>query len=324
MTKFSKFMLILSIFALATSCGKKEEVVENDTHVVEVEQEKPVKNELNINAISFSSKVVIDNIKNSSNISYIIASNPNYTKIEQGDFDIAVVPGYLGPYFYEKTNKNIEIAAITLLDNIHIVSDEEIKSQSDLQGKNLLIPDPVGNLSKVIDKKIGPLNLVLRLKEKYYKNMNDIVDKMSKTSNFLTVLIDPYFSKVIDKDYYISDLSSILPIDKGEFVSDIIIVNKDYLKDNKEEFDTFLKDYKESTQAIEETSDFDINISNEILNEYDITEQRAQMALKRSNPVFIDGDTMKGTYKVFLEKIKELDESLVGENEPTDDLYYEK
>ena len=48
------------------------------------------------------------------------------------------------------------------------------------------------------------------------------------------------------------------------------------------------------------------------------------MALKRSNPVFIDGDTMKGTYKVFLEKIKELDESLVGENEPTDDLYYEK
>lgn len=323
MTKFSKFMLALSIFALVTSCGKKEEVIEYDTQVVEVEQEKTVKKELNIKATSFASKNVLENIKNSSDISYIIASNPNYAQIKQGDFDIAVVPGYLGPYFYEKTNQNIEIAAITLLDNIHIVADKNITNQNDLIGKTLLIPDPAGNLSKAIDNKIGPLNFVLRLKLEYYKNMDDIVEKMSKSSNFMTLLTDPYFSKVTDKRYYDSDLASILPISKGEFVSEIIIANKDYLKNNRDEFDKFLEDYKEATQKLEET-DFDIEISDEILKEYDISEEKAQMALKKSHPVFIDGYKMEDTYKMFLEKLKEIDQSLVGENISSDDLYYQK
>ena len=323
MTKFSKFMLALSIFALVTSCGKKEEVIEYDTQVVEVEQEKTVKKELNIKATSFASKNVLENIKNSSDISYIIASNPNYAQIEQGDFDIAVVPGYIGPYFYEKTNQNIEIAAITLLDNIHIVADKNITNQNDLIGKTLLIPDPAGNLSKAIDKKIGPLNFVLRLKLEYYKNIDDIVEKMLKSSNFMTLLTDPYFSKITDKGYYDSDLASILPISKGEFVSEIIIANKDYLKNNRDEFDKFLEDYKEATQKLEET-DFDIEISDEILKEYDISEEKAQMALKKSHPVFIDGDKMEDTYKMFLEKLKEIDKSLVGENIPSDDLYYQK
>lgn len=323
MTKFSKFMLALSIFALATSCGKKEEVIEYDTQVVEVEQEKTLKKELNIKATSFASKNVLENIKNSSDISYIIASNPNYAQIEQGDFDIAVVPGYLGPYFYEKTNQNIEIAAITLLDNIHIVADKNITNQNDLIGKTLLIPDPAGNLSKAIDNKIGPLNFVLRLKLEYYKNIDDIVEKMSKSSNFMTLITDPYFSKITDKGYYDSDLTSILPISKGEFVSEIIIANKDYLKNNRDEFDKFLEDYKEATQKLEET-DFDIEISDEILKEYDISEEKAQMALKKSHPVFIDGDKMEDTYKMFLEKLKEIDQSLVGENIPSDDLYYQK
>lgn len=316
-------MLALSIFALVTSCGKKEEVIEYDTQVVEVEQEKTVKKELNIKATSFASKNVLENIKNSSDISYIIASNPNYAQIEQGDFDIAVVPGYIGPYFYEKTNQNIEIAAITLLDNIHIVADKNITNQNDLIGKTLLIPDPAGNLSKAIDKKIGPLNFVLRLKLEYYKNIDDIVEKMLKSSNFMTLLTDPYFSKITDKGYYDSDLASILPISKGEFVSEIIIANKDYLKNNRDEFDKFLEDYKEATQKLEET-DFDIEISDEILKEYDISEEKAQMALKKSHPVFIDGDKMEDTYKMFLEKLKEIDKSLVGENIPSDDLYYQK
>ncbi|MFO3664733.1 hypothetical protein ACCQ41_00465 [Anaerococcus sp. ENR0831] len=48
------------------------------------------------------------------------------------------------------------------------------------------------------------------------------------------------------------------------------------------------------------------------------------MALKKSHPVFIDGDKMEDTYKMFLEKLKEIDQSLVGENIPSDDLYYQK
>lgn len=323
MTKVLKLLVALALFAIVPGCSKKEEVKTEETQVIEVEKEEAKKDELSINASTFTSKVVIDKMKDSEDTSYNISKNPNYQQIENGDFDIAIVPGYLGPYFYDKTNQGIEIAAITQLDNIHIVSDFFVNNQKDLMGKNFLIPDPVTNLAEILDKKIGPASLFLRLNLEYYKSMDEILDKMDKTSNFMTILSDPYLTKIEDKDYFQSDLANLLPIAKGEFVSEIIIVNKDYLKNNKIEFVNFLEDYKESTQKLED-DDFDIEVSEDILKAYDITKEQAKISLQRSNPVFIDEDTMKGTYKVFLDKLNDLDESLVGENIPDDDLYYEK
>lgn len=319
MINLRKIILALSIVLLATSCSKKEENVIED-QVIEVKKEKAVEKEVNVMPLSFISKVILENIENNDNTRYVNEAIANYSQVEEGNFDIAIVPGLLGTYFYEKNDKNIEIAAITSTDNIKIISDSPINGQKDLKGKNLLIPDPVENLSKVVEKKLGPLNIFLRLNISYYKRMADIVDKLDNMTNFISFLSDPYYEKIIDKNYYAADLSGLLPIGKGEFVSEIIIVKKDYLKDNKESFDKFLEDYNISSQKIKE----DPKISQDLLEEYKIDENQAKEAIKRINPVFIEADTMKGTYQVFLDKLNQVDQSLLGEEKPGEDFYYDK
>jgi hypothetical protein len=63
-------------------------------------------------------------------------------------------------------------------------------------------------------------------------------------------------------------------------------------------------------------------VNDDILNMYNLTEKEAKKAINDQNLTFIDGDTMKGTYQVFLERLKSLDTSLLGDIIPDDDFYY--
>ena len=157
-----KIILTLALLLVFTSCskGKRQEAI--DPNPIEVSEENPKSDKIDINPTSFTSRLILDNMENK-NFNIRTSKDSNYIDIEKGYFDIAIVPGYLGPYFYNYTNQNIKIAAISSIDNIKLVSDSVINDQNDLKKKNLYIADPVGNLSNVVDKKLGPLNLLLKL-----------------------------------------------------------------------------------------------------------------------------------------------------------------
>ncbi len=310
-------ILILALLSVFTSCSIKSDQEVIDPKPIEVSEKTKKRDQVDVSPTSFISRLIIDNIDNK-NFNINKYKDSSYIDIENGNFDIAIVPGYLGSYFYNCTNQNIEIAGITSIDNIKLVSDSIINDQNDLKDKNLYIADPVGNLSDVVDKKLGPLNLFLKLNIEYYKNMDDIVKKLDESHNFLAIMNDPYYQKLEDNNYYTSDLSNWIPIAQGEFVSEIIIVNKDYLKNNKESFNQFLKCYKEASNKLKK----DPIVNDDILNMYNLTEKEAKKAINDQNLTFIDGDTMKGTYKVFLERLKSLDTSLLGDIIPDDDFYY--
>lgn len=312
-----KIILTLALLLVFTSCSKEKRQEAIDPNPIEVSEENPKSDKIDINPTSFTSRLILDNMDNK-NFNIRTSKDSNYIDIEKGNFDIAIVPGYLGPYFYNYTNQNIKIAAISSIDNIKLVSDSVINDQNDLKKKNLYIADPVGNLSNVIDKKLGPLNLFLKLNIEYYKDMNDIVKKLDESHNFLTIMKDPYYQKLEGNDYYTSDLSNWIPIAQGEFASEIIIVNKDYLKYNKEVFNQFLQSYKEVSNKLKE----DPVASDEILNMYNLTDREAKEAINDQSLTFIEGDTMKGTYQVFLDRLKNLDTSLLGDIIPDDDFYY--
>ena len=319
--KFKKIGLSLAILLVATACKKEEPVEETNKEVIEVEKdEKPISNEANIKAMTFASKLIMDNIKDNDNISYIVGFDKTYSKIEQGDFDVAIVPAYLGPYFYQKNDQNIKLGAITQTGNIFMISDTAINDKTDLKGKNVYVPDPVGNLSKVINEKIGTVNLFLRLNIEYYKDMGQILDKMDQSSNFLSILSNPYYTKAMNEQYYVSKISDILPINEDDFLTEIIIVNGDYLVNHKKDFNEFLASYKNAIDKLNNNPD----INEALLKEYDLSKDDAKLAIKRTTNTFIDGDTMKGSYEVFLDRLSEVDDSLIGEIKPTDEFYYKK
>lgn len=312
-----KIILLLTFIILLTACRKKEEPQAPAEKPAIKEEIKEQTNKINIKPGTFASKVILENIEDD-NFDFNIDKTNNYSKIEQNDFDVAVVPGYLAPYYYNKTNGNIKVAAITSTGNLYLVSDQKINNQMDYKGKNFYIADLANNLGKIVENKLGPLNFVLRLNVEYYKNLDQIVEKMENSSNYVAILADPYYTRSLRNTQYVSSVDDILQMGDGDFISEVIIVNNNYLKNNEEIFKDFLKSYKESSDKIGKNT----RLSNDLLSTYDITEDEAKKALDRMNITYVSGQSMKEIYGKFIDQLYQLDKNIFSGDKPGDDFYY--
>lgn len=317
MNKSKKIILSLALIFLVSSCRKKEDPqiqVEKPAIKEEIKEET---SQINIKPGTFASKVILENIDDDK-FDFNIDKTNNYSKIEQNDFDVAVVPGYLAPYYYNKTNGNIKLAAITSTGNLYLISDQKINNQMDYKGKNLYIADLANNLGKIVENKLGPLNFVLRLNLEYYKNLDEIVEKMENSSNYVAILADPYYTRSLRKTQYVSSVDDILQMDEGDFISEVIIVNNNYLENNEETFKDFLKSYKEASDKIGK----DTKVSKDLLTAYDITEDEAKKALDKMNITYVSGQSMKEIYGKFIDQLYQLDKNILSGDKPGDDFYY--
>lgn len=312
-----KIILLLTFIILLTACRKKEEPQAPAEKPAIKEEIKEETNKINIKPGTFASKVILENIEDDK-FDFNIDKTNNYSKIEQNDFDVAVVPGYLAPYYYNKTNGNIKMAAITSTGNLYLVSDRKINNQMDYKGKNFYIADLANNLGKIVENKLGPLNFVLRLNVEYYKNLDEIVEKMENSSNYVAILADPYYTRSLRKTQYVSSVDDILQMGEGDFISEVIIVNNNYLKNNEETFKDFLKSYKEASDKIGK----DTKVSKDLLTAYDITEDEAKKALDRMNITYVSGQSMKEIYGKFIDQLYQLDKNIFSGDKPGDDFYY--
>ena len=312
-----KIIILLTFIILLTACRKKQEPQAPSEKPAIKEEIKEQTNKINIKPGTFASKVILENIEDDK-FDFNIDKTNNYSKIEQNDFDVAVVPGYLAPYYYNKTNGNIKVAAITSTGNLYLVSDQKINNQMDYKGKNFYIADLANNLGKIVENKLGPLNFVLRLNVEYYKNLDQIVEKMENSSNYVAILADPYYTRSLRNTQYVSSVDDILQMGDGDFISEVIIVNNNYLKNNEEIFKDFLKSYKESSDKIGKNT----RLSNDLLSTYDITEDEAKKALDRMNITYVSGQSMKEIYGKFIDQLYQLDKNIFSGDKPGDDFYY--
>lgn len=312
-----KIIILLTFIILLTACRKKQEPQAPAEKPAIKEEIKEQTNKINIKPGTFASKVILENIEDDK-FDFNIDKTNNYSKIEQNDFDVAVVPGYLAPYYYNKTNGNIKVAAITSTGNLYLISDQKINNQMDYKGKNFYIADLANNLGKIVENKLGPLNFVLRLNVEYYKNLDQIVEKMENSSNYVAILADPYYTKSLRKTQYVSSVDDILQMGDGDFISEVIIVNNNYLDNNEDTFKDFLKSYKEASDKIGK----DTRLSNDLLSTYDITEDEAKKALDRMNITYVSGQSMKEIYGKFIDQLYQLDKNIFSGDKPGDDFYY--
>lgn len=323
--KFKKIILFFMIIILS-ACSKKDDK-QIETQTIEVEK-KPISSKLDIRTATFASSVTVDNILNDKELSYRPEKINDLSQIESMNFDVAIIPAHEVFNLYKKTNGGFKIAAITLVNNINIISDVQIANPKDLYGKTIMLASINSAFDKTIESKFSVIKKLLNLKIEFYKDQKDLLENIKKSQNFIAALSEPYYTKAIDKNnYYLYDLSktlSMIPNNKvdsdGDIISEIIIVNNQYLKDNKDSFDKFLDRYKESQNSINEDS----IVSQDIINEYDITNEKAINIYNNLENCFIESDTMKGVFEVYMDKIDKLDKNIINGQRPSDDVYYIK
>ena len=333
MIKFRK-ILFIPILALAITSCRSEEIEEEKTSKkdeIQIESDdttKPVSTDIRINTTTFASDIIVDDLENTSKDSYDIVHVSDYESIEEGDFDIAVVPAVMAANLYNETGGAVQLAAITLLNNLYALSETEILSPKDLIGKTLLIPDLGDDYDKFIESKLSVAGKLLGISTLYYKNYDELVNLSKENESSVAIVSQPNLYKLSSKkDYKRYDFSEISPLFSkqndegvGDFISEVIIVKKKFAQDNKEYLDQFLKEYKNRVDDFKENG----KISADTINAYDIKSDEALNIYNSMDTVFIDGDTMVGMYKVFLDSLSRVNLDLYKGDKPAEDFYYKK
>lgn len=315
-----------------TSCRYENIEDENsnkrDEIQIEKKETKPVSQDIRINTTTFASDLIVDNLENTSIDSYDIEHVTDLESIEEGDFDIAVVPAIMAANLYKNTSGSVQLAAITLLNNLYAISETEILSPKDLIGKTLLIPYLGDDYDKLIESKLAVSKNLLGISTLYYKDFDELASLSKDNKSSVAIVSQPNLYKLSSKkDFKLYDFSEILPFFSkqneegvGDFISEVIIVNKKFAQDKKEYLDQFLKEYKNCVDNFKETG----KISADTINAYDIKSDEAINIYDSMYPVYIDGDTMVGMYKVFLDSLSRVNLDLYKGDKPAEDFYYKK
>lgn len=308
------------------SCSdKKEEKIDESFSQTDP---KPIASAIDIKSTSFASSILLDSMKNNDDFSYNPTDVDDLEEIMDGNFDIAIVPAILAPSIYNTTNAGVSIAAISLVNNLYALSDTQINSPKDMFGKKLLIRDMGSVYKKALDSKLSIIKGVFGIDVLFYKNIKELEDYITANDSYIVVVSEPYLSKIKNnKKSTVYNLTEIMPYLSDEklsvdsdVVSEVVLVNNKFLKDKKSTFDRFLDDLKVTTEKLKDNPEISANI----INRYDLSSGDAMNIYKNMDVVYIDGDTMKGLYNIYLDGIDKLKLDIYHGDRPSDDFYYYK
>ncbi len=267
---------------------------------------------------------------NNYEISLVGSPDEIVSKISTGEIDVAAVPTNLAATLYNKTNGNVQLAAINTLGVLSLLTDgEKITSVKDLKGKTVYASGqgstPEYALNYIL--KQNGLEVGKDVKVQYVTEHAELATLMISGKVTTAVLPEPFVTQVMVKN---KDVKIALNIteewnkvagDKSVLTMGCLIVRKDFAEKNKAAFNAFLDEYKAST----EYTNTDVKQAAGLSEKYGIMPAAiAQKAIPNSNIVYIDGAEMKAKIPEFLNVLFQANPKSVGGKMPGDDFYYAK
>lgn len=242
-----------------------------------------------------------------------------------GDTDIAAIPTNLAATIYQKTEGQIQVAAVNTLGVLYILEKgDSIQSMADLSGRKILSAGQ-GTTAEYV------LNYLLE-KNGLYLDENITVDYASEHSEVATqaqagaydvvVLPEPYVTSLLA-----SDSSFRVALDlteewekagEGQLAMGCLVVQKDFAKNNSQELAEFMSEYESSVNYVNSNSE----AAAADMETYDIIKASvAQKAIPNCNIVFITGEEMQENLTNFYDVIFAANPQSVGGALPPDDFY---
>ena len=295
---YNKYLAVfLTLFLLLNlaACGKKNENTE-------------VEEKAKINVVALKGPTALGSVKlwedseNGDteavyNISVVGDPSEAVAKIANKDADVAMVPTNMASVLYNKTSKNVNIAAINTLGVLYLVTnDKSISSIKDLAGKTVFVsgqgatPDFV---LRYILKKNG-LTPGKDVNLEYKSEHSELAAQVISENVSVAVLPEPFVSQVLTKNSK-------------------IMVSLD--------FDKFLKSYQKSVEYVSENTE---NAA-ELADKFGIMQKEiAIKALPKCNVVFISGNEMQQKTENFLKILYDFEPKSIGGKIPDEDFYYKE
>lgn len=249
--------------------------------------------------------------------------------ILKGDFDIAAVPTNLAAVLYEKSEHNIQLAALNTLGVLYVVErGDTIQSVEDLAGRTVYntskgsVPEYAFNY---IVQQNG-LDPVQDMQVEYLSEHAEVAALLASGQADTAVLPQPFVTSVLmqnDQVRVALDLTE--EWDKvgggSSLTMGCIVVQKDFAQQHPEVVADFLDTYEASVAYVNEEAN--LEQAAQLTEKYDIVKAAvAQQAIPACNIVFITGDEMQQKTEGFLQVLYNANPAAVGGAMPDEGFYY--
>lgn len=247
-------------------------------------------------------------------------------KLVKGELDIAAIPANLAAVVNQKTKGGITVIDINTLGVLYVVENsDQIKSFSDLKGKTIYMTGK-GTVPEYTLNYLLKVNHLTRdnLKVEFKSEPTEVAALLQKEENVVGLLPQPFVtvaSMQNDKIKVALDLTK--EWDKAakgsSLVTGVTVVRNDFLAENKEAVDQFLKEH----QASAEYANSNLEETAALCEAAGIVKAPvAKKAIPSCNVVCLTGSKMQEKLSGYLKTLYDQDPKAVGGSLPDESFYY--
>lgn len=245
----------------------------------------------------------------------------------KGELDMAAVPANLASVLYNNTEGKIKVLAINTLGVLYIVEkNSSVSSLGDLKGKTVYATGkgstPEYNLRYLLSQ--AGLDPDKDVTIEWKSEPSEVVALLKQSDSGVAMLPQPY---VTVAQTQISELNVAINLndewDKlnngSMMVTGVLVASAEFVDNNKDYVDAFLKEYKASTEYINANP---AEASVWVEDKIGVKAAVAEKAVPFCNITFISGAEMKDALSGYLNILFEQNEKSVGGAMPADGFYY--
>lgn len=262
------------------------------------------------------------------NVTMYGTANEVMPLLMQGELDVAAIPANVAATLYNKTEGQIQVAAVNTLGVLYMVQiGDSVKSIEDLKGKTIYTTG-MGTTPEYTLRYILTQNGIDPDKDVTIEFKSEATEVGSMLAaaeeDMIAMLPQPYVSAVMTQNDKVSVALDMTEewrkVSDHDLVTGVLVVRKDFAAENGEAFAKFMEDYAASTAFVSQ----DLDRAARLVAKYEIVakEPMAKKALPRCNIVCIQGEEMKAMLESYLTVLHGQNPASVGGNLPGEDFYF--
>lgn len=248
-----------------------------------------------------------------------------------GEYDAAAVPANLAAVLYNKTQGQVQLAALNTLGVLYLVeSGEEIQSVEDLRGRTIYATGkgstPEYALQYVLTQ--NGLTPGQDVQIEYKTEHAELAALLASGQADLALLPQPFVTGALAQNENLRvalDLTELWDqVSQGKSVLTMgcLVVRTEFAQQHPQAMETLMEEYGASAAYV--TDEANLEQAAALIEKNDIIQAAvAQKALPQCNIVFIAGEEMRAKAEGFYRVLMEADPSAVGGELPGDDFYYQ-
>lgn len=319
------FVLILNIFVVFNFSG----CIKNESEKISINI-ATLKGPTGLGML----KVIDDNEKNETANSYNISifSDPSdiTARLINGEIDVATIPTNMASMIYNKTNGNIQIAAVNTIGVLYVLSsNNDINSISDLKGHKIFVSGksatPEYILKYILNK--NDLEIGKDVIIEYRSEHEELALLAISGKADIVLLPEPFATQVVNKNsrfkinLNLTDEWNKISLCDSSLTMGCIAVRKQFAEQKPLLFNKFLNEYEQSVKFVNTY----IEKAAELSDKHNIMMKDVALhSISKCNITFILGQEMKSKVNEFLNILFEFEPKSVGGKMPNEEFYYKK